>query len=365
VSDDLLKLPSDWDSKGFPWGKMKAIEALFEQLPDITHAFWLDADIVLTNLRVGLEWLALLDYSFVTCGDENGINTGAFLMRNDAFSRNLLRRTWGLYPSFASHPWFEQGAMIGIIMSNLSATGPTGMSSADEANLALDAFHAATMMADTPACIARLNAKLSPSSKNFALLVPQCLFGRRADTWAPGSFAVHFAGSTREDKVRLFLEYVGKVLRDDSLVKTVALPPISAPESAPVAPTSLRARLAPTAAPSSPTPAPSAPTPPSTTPTPAPTAPTPAPTAPTPAPTAPIGRPAAQSKSSPSQITVPVDPAGGNEESPCGSTRPYAGGGVQRPFRCADALDDVVKSVVAKAPSRKPVKIAVVTIVSG
>jgi hypothetical protein len=225
VSDDLLKLPSDWDSKGFPWGKMKAIEALFEQLPDITHAFWLDADIVLTNLRVGLEWLALLDYSFVTCGDENGINTGAFLMRNDAFSRNLLRRTWGLYPSFASNLWFEQGAMIGIIMSNLSATGPTGMSSADEANLALDAFHAATMMADTPACIARLNAKLSPSSKNFALLVPQCLFGRRADTWAPGSFAVHFAGSTREDKVRLFLEYVGKVLRDDSLVKTVALPP--------------------------------------------------------------------------------------------------------------------------------------------
>jgi hypothetical protein len=61
ASDNLLKLPSDWDSKGFPWGKIKAIEALFEQLPDITHAFWLDADIVLTNLRVGLEWIALLD----------------------------------------------------------------------------------------------------------------------------------------------------------------------------------------------------------------------------------------------------------------------------------------------------------------
>ena len=225
VGDVLLKLPSDWDSKGFPWGKMKAIEALFEQLPDITHAFWLDADIVLTNLRVGLEWLALLDYSFVTCGDENGINTGAFLMRNDAFSLNLLRRTWGLYPSFASHPWYEQGAMIGVIMSNLSATGPTGMSSADEANLALRAFHAATMMADTPACVARLNAKLSPSSKNFVLLVPQCLFGRRPNTWATGSFAVHFAGIPRESKVRMFLKYESMVLRDDSLVKTVALPP--------------------------------------------------------------------------------------------------------------------------------------------
>ncbi len=49
-------------------------------------------DIVLTNLRVGLEWLALLDFSFVTCGDENGINTGAFMMRNDAFSARRCRR---------------------------------------------------------------------------------------------------------------------------------------------------------------------------------------------------------------------------------------------------------------------------------
>ena len=224
VSDNLLKLSSDWDSRGFPWGKVKAIEILFDQMPDITHVFWLDADIVLTNLRVGLEWLALLDYSFVACGDENGINTGAFMMRNDAFSRNLLRRTYVLYPSFANHPWFEQGAMIGVVMSKLAATDSSDMSSVDEANLALQAFHAATKMADTPACIDRLNAELPTSSKEFVLLVPQCLFGRRADTWAKGSFAVHFAGLSREEKVRLFIEYETKVLRDNSLVNTVALP---------------------------------------------------------------------------------------------------------------------------------------------
>jgi hypothetical protein len=225
VSDNLLKLPSDWDSKGFPWGKMRALEAVFDQLPDITHVFWLDADIVLTNLRVGLEWLALLDFSFVTCGDENGINTGAFMMRNDAFSRNLLRRTWGLYPSFASHPWFEQGAMIGVIMSKLSVSGDTGMPWQAEANLAKQAFKDATMTADTPACIARLIARLPPSSKDSVLLVPQCLFGRRPDTWATGSFAVHFAGRPNKDKATLFLQYESQVLRDDSLVKTVALPP--------------------------------------------------------------------------------------------------------------------------------------------
>jgi hypothetical protein len=228
VSDNLLKLPSDWDSRGFPWGKIKATEILFDQMPDVTHVFWLDADIVLTNLGVGLEWLALLDFSFVTGGDENGINTGAFMMRNDAFSRNLLRRTWRVYPAFAEHPWFEQGAMIGVIMSKLAAMDSTDMSSVDEENLALQAFHAATKMADTPACIARLNAELPPSSREFVLLVPQCLFGRRADTWATGSFAVHFAGLSRNEKVRLFIAYESKVLRDDSLVKTVALPPSSA-----------------------------------------------------------------------------------------------------------------------------------------
>ncbi len=227
VSDNLLKLPSDWDSKGFPWGKIKAIETVFDQLADITHVFWLDADIVLTNLRVGLEWLALLDFSLVTSGDESGINTGALMRRSDAFSRNLLRRTWELYPSFALHPCFEQGAMIGVIMSNLSVTGSTGMPWQAEADLAQQAFHAATMTAETPACIARLNARLPPSSKDSVLLVPQCLFGRRPDTWATGSFAVHFAGRGRGGKVCLFFEYESKVLRDDERVAATSAPPFT------------------------------------------------------------------------------------------------------------------------------------------
>jgi hypothetical protein len=135
------------------------------------------------------------------------------MMRNDAFSRNLLRRTRGVYP-----------AMI-VIMSKLAAMDSTDMSSVDEANLALQALNAATKMADTPACIARLNAELPPSSRELVLLVPQCLFGCRAGTWATGSFAVHFAGLSRDEIVRFFIAYESKVLRDDSLVKTVALPP--------------------------------------------------------------------------------------------------------------------------------------------
>ncbi len=224
VSGATLRLADDWDSLGFAWGKLRVVEAVFEQMPHITHVFWIDADMVLTNLRVGLEWIALLGFSFVACADENGINTGAFMARNDAFSRNLLRRAWGLAPYFAAEPYFEQGALIGVAMSELSSLGSTGMSAVEQGRVAVQAFHDSSVLGDTPACARQLNRLTPVSSRGKVWWLPQCIFGSRLDSWTPGAFLVHFAGLDLEHKIRLFVEFERKVLRDLSLVKTVQLP---------------------------------------------------------------------------------------------------------------------------------------------
>jgi hypothetical protein len=95
------------------WNKILWIRQAMED-PECHWVFWTDADAVIMNQAVGLEELIDEDYNLILTKDVNGINTGQMLLRNCAWTRDLLDKIYARTDCL-NHRWWEQGALIALL----------------------------------------------------------------------------------------------------------------------------------------------------------------------------------------------------------------------------------------------------------
>ncbi|MGW0181599.1 glycosyltransferase [Nocardia sp. NPDC003345] len=91
------------------WSKIPAVQ---RHLSDHDWIYWTDADAAITNFDVDLRDLCDDDYDLIVTHDELGLNSGSFLLRNNARAIQLLRTTWR---HEVSALFYEQTAMTRAI----------------------------------------------------------------------------------------------------------------------------------------------------------------------------------------------------------------------------------------------------------
>ncbi|CAE7255507.1 unnamed protein product [Symbiodinium natans] len=105
------------------WGKVRLLQQVLEEEPNVDWWLWFDCDTFFMNMSVTVDSLLYryasapggLDASIHLLAAEDAamLNTGAFLLRRSDWSRSFLRRVWGKQDSiWISHPWWENAAMI-------------------------------------------------------------------------------------------------------------------------------------------------------------------------------------------------------------------------------------------------------------
>eukprot|EP00439_Symbiodinium_sp_Y106_P030840 s4690_g3.t1 len=105
------------------WGKVRLLQQVLEEEPDVDWWLWFDCDTFFMNMSVTLDSLLYryaaaaggldADVHMLAAEDAAMLNTGAFLLRRSEWSRSFLRRVWGKQDSiWISHPWWENAAMI-------------------------------------------------------------------------------------------------------------------------------------------------------------------------------------------------------------------------------------------------------------
>jgi hypothetical protein len=95
------------------WSKILAI---LQVLPRYDWVFWTDADVLVWKPWMGLRrFVADCDTEgLVFEQDANGINSGAFFVRNDPRAHRFLGRVYD-QTAFVDHPWWEQAATASMV----------------------------------------------------------------------------------------------------------------------------------------------------------------------------------------------------------------------------------------------------------
>ncbi len=89
---DCIIKTSDFDrSRHIYWSRVKF---LLQHLPQYDWIFWCDADAIIMNQTIKLESLVDEDADFIISKDFNGINNGAFLIKNAQRSLDFLNEIW-------------------------------------------------------------------------------------------------------------------------------------------------------------------------------------------------------------------------------------------------------------------------------
>ncbi|CAE8662326.1 unnamed protein product, partial [Polarella glacialis] len=110
------------------WGKIRLLQRLLDEEPEVDWWLWFDCDTFFMNMTVTLDSLVYryaqareraadgsrgLDPAINLLVAEAMLNTGAFLIRRSEWSREFLRRVWGPQDSiWVDHPWWENAAII-------------------------------------------------------------------------------------------------------------------------------------------------------------------------------------------------------------------------------------------------------------
>lgn len=80
-------------SRPASWSKLLAV---LHHLPNYDWVFWIDADTVITNATIPMEWFipAGERLDFIATLDSTGINAGVWLVRSSAWATSFLQRWW-------------------------------------------------------------------------------------------------------------------------------------------------------------------------------------------------------------------------------------------------------------------------------
>ena len=141
-----------------PWTKIPLILRL---MSEYNWIFWTDADAVITNPEIKLESLIGEDCDFIVGSDQNGMNTGHFLIKSTEESWRFLRESWER-EHLTNDGCFEQAAMGEWLRANVAH------------------FEKKTK-GDKPPAMDRLTMKV----------VDQRVMNSYPNNWQPGDFVLH------------------------------------------------------------------------------------------------------------------------------------------------------------------------------
>lgn len=107
-------LNKDWVPS---WNKILALERELRHCPENSWMLWIDADVLIVQEEISLDFLSNVDKDFAFSIDSSGLCCGFFLLRNCQLSRWLLHELHTMYSP--TWPW-EQSAIKKIFSSEKS-----------------------------------------------------------------------------------------------------------------------------------------------------------------------------------------------------------------------------------------------------
>lgn len=216
-------------SRPIAWSKLVALEHLFKT-EDFDYLFYLDMDTVIMNPDVALESfidVSARQFDVIITEDMNGLNTGAFIMRNTPWTLWFLRTAW------------EQTQLIdrkGTRGSSYSSSGNSNSSNSTSSTASPQylfrweqrAFHYMTNSVQWQQAKLPVYPGDYREIRRHFYTLPQCAFNsyilhpldvhavREESQYAPGDFLIHFAGKRGAYKRELMRYYLDQALRADS-----------------------------------------------------------------------------------------------------------------------------------------------------
>jgi len=156
------------------WEKIRLLQRLS---PFYDWIVWIDADTIICNTSVRLPDIFLhsltnkiREPSIIFSRDINGINLGVFAIRGrDKWVFTLLELAWK-QRQFIQHVWWEQAAVNWVLYE----------------------------------------ARLMPHPEEHVGITPQATLNAYANTWKPGDWIVHFAGTRELAKLRAYFDTFGE-----------------------------------------------------------------------------------------------------------------------------------------------------------
>ena len=97
-------------TRPIPWSKIQILLKTMENT-EYKWIFWTDADSLVMNHTIPLESLIDDNYNFIISRDPNAINSGQFLIKNCAWSRQFLQNVYA-HTECINHCWWENQAII-------------------------------------------------------------------------------------------------------------------------------------------------------------------------------------------------------------------------------------------------------------
>jgi hypothetical protein len=157
-------------TRPIPWTKVLIMLQIMED-PEVEWVFWTDADSLIMNPKIELTQFINNDYDMITASDENGINTGQFLMKNCEWSKNFLHRIYAM-TEYIHDCWWEQRAITVQL-----------------ANSHDDMSHVLVL-----------------EQREINSYAPE-IFSNSSSAWQKGDFLIHFAGIHDQRLVGLMNKY--------------------------------------------------------------------------------------------------------------------------------------------------------------
>lgn len=154
LSKPISRRPPSWD-------KIKAAIWLLWMPTKFDWLFVSDADSLILNTDVRLESFLNSDANLIISRDANALNAGNFFIRSSAWASDFLRELWDL-EQFINHPWWENAALMHAVTTN-------------------------------------------PAHMERIAVVDQNLFNSYVDTYRPGDFLIHFAGTREPAKLEALI----------------------------------------------------------------------------------------------------------------------------------------------------------------
>lgn len=114
VGESQIFHEKDRQDRPAAWSKLPLILKL---MSDYEWIFWSDADSVITNPYIKLESLIDNNYEFIVTNDQNGMNTGEFIIKSTEETWRFLRDSWER-TQFINNGCWEQSAMGQLLNEN-------------------------------------------------------------------------------------------------------------------------------------------------------------------------------------------------------------------------------------------------------
>jgi len=113
---NIYRIDETYYNRPPAWAK---IDLLTKESDNVNtkYLMWIDADTIILNCSYDLINLIEPNKYIYICKDDNHINSGVFIIKNNDFTKELLSKIWSM-EHFIEHYWWEQAAFINLVEQN-------------------------------------------------------------------------------------------------------------------------------------------------------------------------------------------------------------------------------------------------------